>query len=67
MVILTVFFMIDDLDWNDTSYQGADYSTPTLDKLTTEGIQLKQYYVQSVCSPSRSALLAGIFIQFGSS
>ena len=54
-----IFFLIDDLGWNDTGYQGADYSTPTLDKLATEGIRLKQYYVQPVCSPSRSALLAG--------
>ena len=54
-----IFFVIDDLGWNDTGYQGADYSTPTLDKLATEGIRLKQYYVQPVCSPSRSALLAG--------
>lgn len=54
-----ILFVIDDLGWNDTSYQGADYSTPTIDKLTEEGIRLKQYYVQPLCSPSRSALLAG--------
>ncbi len=52
-------FLIDDLGWNDTSYQGAEYITPTIDMLAKEGIRLKQYHVQSVCSPSRSALLAG--------
>ncbi len=52
-------FLIDDLGWNDTSYQGAEYSTPSIDKLAKEGIRLQQYYVQPVCSPSRSALLAG--------
>ena len=54
-----ILFVIDDLGWNDTSYQGADYDTPTLDRLTREGIRLKQYYVQQVCTPSRAALLAG--------
>ena len=56
-----IMFLIDDLGWNDTSYQGAEYSTPTIDMLANEGIRLKQYYVQPVCSPSRSALLAGKF------
>ena len=54
-----ILFVIDDLGWNDTRYQGADYDTPTLDRLTREGIRLKQYYVQSLCTPSRGALLAG--------
>lgn len=54
-----VMFLIDDLGWNDTGFQGAEYSTPTIDKLASEGIRLKQYYVQPVCSPSRSALMAG--------
>ena len=54
-----ILFVIDDLGWNDTSYQGSDIPTPTVDKLAEEGIRLKQYYVQPLCSPSRSALLAG--------
>lgn len=54
-----ILFVIDDLGWNDTGYQGADYTTPTIDKLTSEGIRLKQYYVQPLCTPSRGALLAG--------
>lgn len=54
-----ILFVIDDLGWNDTSYQGSEYPTPTIDKLAEEGIRLKQYYVQPLCSPSRSALMAG--------
>lgn len=54
-----ILFVIDDLGWNDTGYQGADYTTPTIDRLAKEGIRLNQYYVQPLCSPSRSALLAG--------
>ena len=48
-----ILFVIDDLGWNDTGVQGAEYSTPTIDQLAKEGIRLKQYYVQPLCSPSR--------------
>jgi len=49
-------YVIDDLGWNDTSYQGSDISTPAIAR---EGIRLQQYYVQQVCSPTRSAIMAG--------
>lgn len=54
-----VMFVIDDMGWNDVGYQGAEYPTPTIDKLAKEGIALRQYYVQPLCSPSRSCLMAG--------
>ena len=54
-----IMFLLDDLGWNDTGYQGAEYSTPTIDRLAQEGIRLKQYYVHPACSPSRAALLTG--------
>ena len=54
-----ILFLLDDLGWNDTGYQGADYSTPTIDNMAAEGIRLNQYYVQPLCSPSRTALLSG--------
>ena len=54
-----VMFVIDDLGWNDTSYQGSDIPTPSIDKFAKEGIRLQQYYVQRMCSPSRAAMMAG--------
>ena len=33
--------------------------TPTLDSLVGEGVELTSYYVQHICSPTRSALLSG--------
>ena len=54
-----LMFVIDDLGWNDTSYKGSDIPTPTIDKFANEGIRLQQYYVQRVCSPTRSAIMAG--------
>ena len=54
-----LMFVIDDLGWNDTGYKGSDIPTPTIDKFANEGIRLQQYYVQRVCSPTRSAIMAG--------
>ena len=54
-----LMFIIDDLGWNDTSYKGSDIKTPTIDKFANEGIRLQQYYVQRVCSPTRSAIMSG--------
>jgi len=54
-----LMFVIDDLGWNDTSYKGSDIKTPTIDRFANEGIRLQQYYVQRVCSPTRSAIMAG--------
>jgi len=54
-----LMIVVDDLGWHDTGYQGAEYSTPTIDKLAAEGVRLRQYYVQAICTPSRSALMAG--------
>ena len=54
-----LFIVIDDLGWNDTSYRGSDIPTPTIDRFAKEGIRLQQYYVQRVCSPTRSAIMAG--------
>ena len=54
-----LMIVIDDLGWNDTSYKGSDIKTPTIDKFASEGIRLQQYYVQRVCSPTRSAIMVG--------
>merc|ERR1719230_914608 len=55
-----VMLVLDDVGWADVSYQGSDFPTPVIDRLaTTEGVRLENYYVQQVCSPTRSALMTG--------
>ncbi|XP_067932442.1 arylsulfatase I-like [Watersipora subatra] len=56
-----VFVLADDLGFADIGYNGGggQIKTPALDKLASEGITLDNYYVQPLCTPSRSALLAG--------
>ena len=54
-----VVFLADDLGWNDVGYNGSEVKTPKLDSLATSGVQLKQFYVQSLCTPTRAAFLTG--------
>ena len=55
-----VYFLIDDLGYADCGFNGGqDIRTPNIDQLAKEGAILKSYYVQPVCSPTRSALMTG--------
>ncbi|KAM4727776.1 arylsulfatase I-like [Anableps anableps] len=54
-----IFILIDDQGFNDIGYHNPTIKTPTLDKLAAEGVILENYYVQPICTPSRSQLLTG--------
>ena len=55
-----VFFLVDDLGWNDVSFHGSlQIPTPTIDNLASKGVRLNQYYVNPVCSPTRGSLMTG--------
>jgi len=54
-----IYFLADDMGWKDAGYQGADVSTPNIDRLAAEGVELNQFYTQPVCSPTRACLLTG--------
>nr|XP_046264225.1 arylsulfatase I-like isoform X2 [Scatophagus argus] len=54
-----VFILIDDQGFNDIGYHNPTIKTPTLDKLAAEGVKLENYYVQPICTPSRSQLITG--------
>ncbi|XP_056148286.1 arylsulfatase I [Lampris incognitus] len=53
------FIMVDDQGYGDIGYHGSDIRTPVLDQLAGEGVKLENYYVQPICSPSRSQLMTG--------
>jgi arylsulfatase A-like enzyme len=57
-----VFILADDLGINDLSCYGRkDQSTPHLDRLARQGIRFtSSYAAQSVCSPTRAALMTGL-------
>nr|XP_005992701.1 PREDICTED: arylsulfatase B isoform X2 [Latimeria chalumnae] len=54
-----VFVLADDYGWNDVGFHGSEIKTPNLDRLSARGVRLDNYYVQPLCTPSRSQLLTG--------
>ncbi|KAH9363628.1 hypothetical protein HPB48_004149 [Haemaphysalis longicornis] len=57
-----VFIITDDMGWADTSLVGSSQiPTPNLDALAANGRLLSQYYTLPQCTPSRSALMTGLY------
>ena len=58
-----IFILADDLGHNDLSYTGKHHGsamkTPNIDTLAAEGVTLDNYYVQPICTPTRSQLMSG--------
>lgn len=55
-----VYILADDMGYADAGFMGCkDLRTPNLDRLAHEGTILSSYYVQPVCSPTRSTLMTG--------
>ena len=49
------------IGYNDVSWHNGDIITPHLETLADSGIKLNQFYAQPTCSPSRAALLTGLY------
>jgi arylsulfatase A-like enzyme len=56
-----VFILSDDQGFADIGYRGSEIATPHLDRLAAEGVKLDQFYVQPVCTPTRAALMTGLY------
>ncbi|XP_070575241.1 arylsulfatase B-like [Ptychodera flava] len=54
-----LLILADDYGWHDVGYHGSIIKTPYLDKLAGDGIKLENYYVQPICTPTRSQLMSG--------
>jgi len=54
-----VFLLADDVGWGDIGAHEADYSTPNIDAILSDGIELTRFYTHTLCTPSRMALLTG--------
>ena len=62
-----VFFLVDDMGWQETSEPfwtertklNDRYKTPNMVKLARQGMKLSQAYACAVCSPTRVSLMTG--------
>lgn len=63
-----IFFMVDDMGWQDTSVPfykeqtelNRKYHTPNMERLAAIGVKFTQAYATSVCTPSRVSLQTGM-------
>jgi arylsulfatase len=51
--------LLDDVGFGATSVSGGPISTPALDQLAAGGLRYNNFHVNSLCSPTRAALLSG--------
>lgn len=58
-----LIFLVDDMGWGDLGAFGGGGAvgapTPHIDRLAHEGLQLTSTYAQSLCTPTRAALMTG--------
>ncbi|QDT06321.1 Arylsulfatase [Rubripirellula lacrimiformis] len=55
-----IVILTDDQGWGDLSLNGnPNLSTPNIDSLARDGAEVKNFYVCSVCSPTRAEFLTG--------
>jgi len=54
-----VFLIADDIGWSDISHNDGEFSTPNIDKILEDGIELTRFYSHALCTPSRMAFLTG--------
>ncbi len=57
-----IIIFTDDQGYNDVGCFGSpDIRTPNLDKMAAEGMRFTSFYAQTVCGPSRAALMTGCY------
>ncbi|MBL8173689.1 MAG: arylsulfatase [Bryobacterales bacterium] len=56
-----VVILVDDMGFSDIGCYGGEIPTPSIDKLAGRGVRFTQFYNTARCSPSRAALLTGLY------
>ncbi|MCC9604301.1 sulfatase-like hydrolase/transferase [Blastopirellula sp. JC732] len=63
-----VFFLVDDMGWQDTSLPfhtettalNRQYRTPNMERLAADGMKFTQAYACAICSPTRISWMTGM-------
>lgn len=56
-----VVVLFDDMRFSDIGAYGGEIPTPRMDALASQGLRYTQFYNAARCSPSRAALLTGLY------
>jgi arylsulfatase A len=57
-----ILIMADDFGYECIAANGGeDYKTPNVDKLAENGVRFEQFYVQPLCTPTRTQLMTGLY------
>src|SRR5580704_1954564 len=56
-----IVILMDDVGFSDIGCYGSEIPTPHIDALAAEGIRFTQFYNTARCSPSRAALMTGLY------
>lgn len=51
--------VVDDLGWKDVGFHDDSFSTPNMDIMVAEGVELSTFYSAATCTPSRAQLMTG--------
>ncbi|MHC4167355.1 MAG: sulfatase-like hydrolase/transferase, partial [Planctomycetota bacterium] len=54
-----VIIIGDDIGYSDFGCYGGEIETPNIDRLAAEGVRFTQFHTESMCAPTRVALLTG--------
>jgi arylsulfatase A-like enzyme len=54
-----LLILADDMGWNDVGFHLGDVSTPNLDRLAKEGVDLEGLYTLPLCTQTRAAIMTG--------
>lgn len=63
-----IFFLVDDMGWQDTSVpfwdsttsQNKKFHTPNMERLAQQSMKFTNAYANSICTPSRVSLVSGM-------
>lgn len=56
-----IVILVDDMGFSDIGCYGSEIPTPNLDRLAADGLRFTQFYATPRCSPTRAALLTGLY------
>ena len=55
-----LLIVVDDMGYSDCEPFGGEIRTPNLVRLAGKGVRFRNFYVSSLCAPTRSMLLTGV-------